>query len=62
MTAKVGGSGDTLKLAYDLVSEAAAVEYNHKPFKVVLGTKVGRNNTSIAKPTVSLVFENTYDL
>ena len=59
VTKKVGKS-DTLKLAYDLKSEAAAIEYSHKPIKLVLGTSVSKSKFGVAKPTLSVVFENTY--
>ncbi|GAX77238.1 hypothetical protein CEUSTIGMA_g4685.t1 [Chlamydomonas eustigma] len=60
ITRKVGKS-DTLKLAYDLKSEAATVEFNHRPFKLTLGTSVSTKQKKVAKPTVALTFENTYN-
>ena len=61
VTKKIGKS-DTLKLAYDLKSEAAAIEFAHKPLKVVLGTTVCKSKFSVAKPTLSFVYENTYSV
>ncbi len=52
---------DTLKLSYDIKSEGAALEYNRKPVKVTLSTSVGKS-LRVAKPTLAVVFENTYDL
>ncbi|GAX78394.1 hypothetical protein CEUSTIGMA_g5836.t1 [Chlamydomonas eustigma] len=60
VTKKVGKS-DTIKLAYDLKSEATSVEFNHKPFKLTLGTSVSAKQKKVAKPTVALTFENTYN-
>lgn len=59
VTKKVGKS-DTVKLAYDLKSEAAAIEYSHKPIKLVLGTTVSKSKFGVAKPSLSAIFENTY--
>lgn len=54
------GSKDTLKLAYDLKSENATAEWNHKPFKVTINSKVSKK-LSVGKPTVSAIFENVSD-
>lgn len=56
-TKKLGGK-DTLKISYDLKSQAAAAEYAHKPFKLTLGGSVSQGLT-FSKPTLSAVYENT---
>lgn len=50
---------DTLKLAYDLKSENATLEWNRKPVKVSVSSTVSKSGVS--KPTVSVVAENVYE-
>lgn len=51
---------DTLKLSYDIKSEGAAAEWNHKPFKVVLSTSVSKKLT-VGKPTLAASYENIFE-
>lgn len=54
------GKKDTVKVSYDLKSEGAALEWNRKPFKVVMSTSVNKS-LKVAKPTLAATFENVYE-
>lgn len=49
-----------LKLSYDLKSENAALEWNRKPFKIVLSSVVSKK-PSVGKPTVAASYENVFE-
>jgi len=51
---------DTLKLSYDVKADAAAAEWNRKPFKVVVSTNIS-NKLAVGRPSVAATFENVYD-
>ena len=51
---------DNLKLSYDLKSENAALEWNRKPFKVVLSSVVSKK-PSVGKPTLAATYENVFE-
>ncbi|PNH03298.1 hypothetical protein TSOC_010664 [Tetrabaena socialis] len=50
---------ELFKLAYDLKSEVASLEWTHKPLKVTVASVVSKD-LKVAKPSVSAVFENVY--
>mmetsp|Transcript_35614 Transcript_35614/g.79164 ORF Transcript_35614/g.79164 Transcript_35614/m.79164 type:complete len:228 (-) Transcript_35614:691-1374(-) len=52
---------NTLKVAYDLKSEGASLEFNKQPFKLTVSTVIAKKFNRIDKPTVSAVFEKTYN-
>uniref|UniRef100_A0A7S3QKK9 Uncharacterized protein n=1 Tax=Dunaliella tertiolecta TaxID=3047 RepID=A0A7S3QKK9_DUNTE len=50
---------DSLKLTYDIRGHGASAEWARKPFKVNLSSNITKQ--SVAKPTLSATFENTYE-
>lgn len=52
---------DTLKVSYDLRSEVASMEWNHKPFKLTLTNSIKKGLPPTAtKPNLSVIYENTF--
>ena len=55
-------NANTLKVSYDLMSEAVSAEWAHKPFKLIASSSISKDLLPrMTKPTLSAVYENTFE-